>query len=662
VSGRRISRLLLVGAVALGVVTATAAASPPRPADLRVVGGSDTWHADNRFALTWSNPVDGPPPAVTHYRLRDPLGVTIEEARLGRLSDSIAGLAVPSSPGSYSVEVWFEDNAGGQGPAAIAPLRFDDVRPAPVALEDVPMWIGRTSFPLWIRIGHPAAPPPISGIRGYAVSVGSDPGRAPCRAADRCTDAETTLRGGSSGDRLEIAALPQGTSYLSAVAVSGAGMKSATAAHAVLRVDTTDPVTQLSGVPGGWVDGGVSLEASATDAGAGMERRGGGVQPFTAIRVDGGVPRVAPGGWVATNLVEEGVHRIAYYASDAAGNVDDGAEVNGIPDRQPRAAWVRIDRTAPTVAFANAQDPRDPDLLQVHVRDALSGADPSRGRVGVRRAGSGDRFEPLPTSAAGEELHARWNSDAYPPGDYEFQATAYDSAGNASTTTRRRNGGPMVLSNPLKIATALRAGFRHHGLRRVVPYGRGIVVGGRLTAGRGLPLSDAPLRIVERFTGGTETPADVSSVRTGADGAISVRTAPGPSRTIEIYFDGSPTLTRTTAAPLELAVRSGVRLHASVAVAEVGGDPVVFRGRLLAPPGTDSAAGKSVQLQFRLPGLPWAEFRTVQTDRRGRFRYAYRFSDDDSRGARFQFRAYATAQENWPYEPGGSRPVLVRGR
>ena len=69
-----------------------------------------------------------------------------------------------------------------------------------------------------------------------------------------------------------------------------------------------------------------------------------------------------------------------------------------------------------------------------------------------------------------------------------------------------------------------------------------------------------------------------------------------------------------------------------------------------------------MELQFRLPGLPWTEFRTVQTDRRGRFRYGYRFSDDDSRGVRFQFRAYAPAQGDWPYEPGGSRPVAVRGR
>ena len=51
----------------------------------------------------------------------------------------------------------------------------------------------------------------------------------------------------------------------------------------------------------------------------------------------------------------------------------------------------------------------------------------------------------------------------------------------------------------------------------------------------------------------------------------------------------------------------------------------------------------------------------MQTDARGRFRYAYRFSDDDSRGVRFQFRAYAPAQSDWPYEPGSSRPVAVLG-
>jgi hypothetical protein len=102
-----------------------------------------------------------------------------------------------------------------------------------------------------------------------------------------------------------------------------------------------------------------------------------------------------------------------------------------------------------------------------------------------------------------------------------------------------------------------------------------------------------------------------------------------------------------------------VRLRASSTSAAIGGRPVLFRGTV-AGSGIP-APGVAVQLQFRLAGRPWSEFRTVQTDRRGRFRYSYRFSDDDSRGVRFLFRAYVNAQGDWPYEPGGSLPVAVRG-
>ena len=52
----------------------------------------------------------------------------------------------------------------------------------------------------------------------------------------------------------------------------------------------------------------------------------------------------------------------------------------------------------------------------------------------------------------------------------------------------------------------------------------------------------------------------------------------------------------------------------------------------------------------------------MQTNARGRFRYLYAFSDDDSRDIRFQFRAYAPAQDGWPYEPAASKPVFVLGR
>jgi hypothetical protein len=655
---------VLAALVLLICGAASAFASPPRPAELRVVGGTDLWHPDNRFSLTWDSPAAGTPAlTATRYRVRDPLGTTIGESRLGWIGDGIGPLIVPAIPATYSAEVWFEDAAGEQGPAAAVPLRFDDVLPGPIEPQPVAGWIGRTAFPLRIHLGHPPGPPPLSGVRGYAVAIDAFPGGSPCAAADRCTDAETTLRGGVAGDELEIGALPEGTSYLHAVAVSGSGMKSATSGQALLRVDTADPVTRLAGLPPGWTNRSVELTANAADAGAGMERVQGGPAAYTAIRVDDGAPAIAAGDSAIASVSSEGVHRVAYYARDAAGNVDDGAKTNGIADRSPRVAWVKIDRTPPKAAFANAQDPHDPELLRVRLADLLSGPDPSRGWIGVRPAGSGDRFEPLPSAPGGAaELRARWDSDSFPSGSYEFRAVGYDGAGNLVTTTRRQNGGPMVLSNPLKAATTLRAAFHDRGLSRTVPYGRRLLLGGRLLSGRHSPLGAMPVRVVERFAAGTRPPTVTSTTTTDPDGTFSIRTAPGPSRTIAVSFEGSPTLARSATRTLHLGVRSRVRLQASAGFATVGGAPLIFSGRLATPPEEVPAGGKSIELQFRLRGLPWSEFRTVQTNSRGRFRYAYRFSDDDSRGVRFQFRAYAPTQEDWPYEPAGSRPVLVEGR
>jgi hypothetical protein len=663
----RMSRALTALAgilVVLASIARPADASPPRPSGLEVVGGSSAWHPDNRFSLNWATPAPSSPGlTATLYRVRDPWGATIGESRLSWIGDGITPLIVPATPGAYSAEVWFEDAAGEQGPAATVPLRFDDVRPGPVQPAAIPDWIGRTAFPLHVRLGHPSGPPPLSGVRGYAVTIDTVPDGSPCAAADRCSDAETTLRGGVDADELAIGHLPEGTSYLHAVAVSGAGMKSGTSGRAVLRVDTADPVTELYGLPSGWTNRAVQLTASATDTDSGMQPTGQGPGPFTAIQVDGGAPSIGPGQSTGVSVVEEGVHRIAYYARDAARNVNDGAETNGIADDPPRTAVVRIDRTPPSLAFANAEDPRDPELLRVHIADQLSGPDTSHGWIGVRRAGSGDRFEPLPTAPGGAgELRGRWDSDSFPSGEYEFRATGYDAAGNVATTARRQNGAAMVLSNPLKATTTLHAGFRGHGLRRAVPYGRRVLVGGRLLTGRSSALGGMPVRVVERFAPGAHPATRTATVTTGPNGTFAIRTDPGPSRTIEVDFDGSPTLTHSATRTLQLDVRSGVRLSASAGVATVGGAPLVFRGQLVARPDEVPAGGRPIELQFRLPGLPWAEFRTVQTDRRGHFRYAYRFSDDDSRGARFQFRAFAPAQEDWPYEPGGSRPILVQGR
>ena len=660
-SGRLLALLALLAA-AMACLASAAVANPPRPTDLRVVGAGP-WSPDNRFELKWTNPPPtGSPLVATHYRVLDPRGEELEQRRIPWLSDGIASLALPRVPGIYSVEVWLEDSSGDEGPAASTQLRFDNVRPGAIVPQPVSGWIGRSAFPLRLRLGHPAEPAPISGIRGYAVTVGTAPFATPCLAPDRCSDSEIAP-GRAGDDGLELEALPEGASYLHAVAVSGSGMKSATSGRVILRVDTTDPLTRLSGAPSGWTDRGVQLVVNAADRGSGMGSGEGGRQPFTAIRIDSGPPTLGEGPSVSASVIDEGLHRISYYARDAAGNLNDGGRSNGVTHQSPQTATVRIDRSPPSLSFANSQDPFDPELLRVKIADPLAGIDPTRGQIGVRAIGSGDRFQPLaPAPSPAGELRARWNSDAYPLGGYEFRAVGYDAAGNQAATTRRRNGEPMILSNPLKSTTSLRVGFDRKGTRQIVSYSDGVLLSGRLTTGRGAPLRSREVRLVEHFAPGARPTTRVSTVTTGPSGHFSIRAPAGPSRTIAAVFEGTSTLSRSAGPTLALGVRGRVQLRASAGVARIGGPPLILRGRLVAPARTIPPDGRTVQLQFRLAGLPWAEFRTVQTDGYGRFRYAYRFSDDDSRGARFQFRAFAPAQEDWPYEPAGSHPVLVRGR
>ncbi len=658
------------GLAMLAVAVALAGTAPPanaagdlQPLDLRVDGGEESWHAEPSFALRWSNPPrDGQAPvAAVHYRLLDPTGqVTLAESELRWPATSIQHLTVPAVPGAYTAEVWLEDTTGEAGSPVAATLRFDDAAPGRVEPSPATGWIGRSGLPFALRLGRPEGPEPLSGIRGYAASVDPVPGASPCADRYTCSDAETDLHGGSAGNLLMLDGLPEGTSYVDAVAVSGSGIHSAAVGSTVLRVDKTDPVTRLSGVPDGWSNRPLTLTATATDGLSGMLASGIG-GPFTAIRSDGGAPTAAAGNSVTTTLIDSGIHTVSYYARDAAGNVADGGTLNGHRSNPPATATVRIDREAPRLAFANAQDPADPERIEVHVVDSLSGVDRGRGRISVRPLGSGERFEDLPTEAAGDALRARWSSDAYPPGEYEFRATAYDKAGNPASTRSRGNGTEMRLLAPLKTSTTLLTGFGGER-RRTVPYGRRVTFGGRLIAGRRAPLVGAPVRVLERFASGSGLAERATVVRTGAGGGFELRLAPGPSREIVAVAPATATLRGASSRPMRLTVRTGLKLNVSSGFAKVGGRPIVFSGRVFSTGAEIPTDGKAVQLQFRLPGLRWSEFRTIRTDRRGRFRYAYRFADDDSRDVRFQFRAFAPAQAGWPFEPAGSAPVAVIGR
>jgi hypothetical protein len=633
--GRKLSPAV---ASVLTVLAATCAFTAPASAE-------EGWQAGNEFPIVWQQlPGTAPGAVKAIYRLRDEggnqLGPLLERSML----ELVKLQEVPPVPGSYSLEGWLEDAEGHELRRSSTFLRFDDVPPSPPQPQAPERWLLGTEAAR-LEIGHPAAPLPISGIRGYAVSLDHGGGSYPCASPGLCETGETDLAGGIGDDELSLGTLPEGTTYARVVAVSGAGVASPPRT-AVFEVDTTVPQVSLSGIPGGWSAGPVRLTAQATDPLSGMAAAGP-TGPFTAIAVDGGAPTVAAGDVATAWVGGSGVHSVAFYARDAAGNAADGS----LQAPPPQTAVVRVDETPPEVEFARAQDPADPERIEATVTDLLSGPSQSRGTIGVRLAGTRARFAQLPTRVEGNRLIARWSSDDYPPGKYEFLATGFDAAGNAGSGTDRARGGRMVLVNPLKAPVTLAAELS--GLR----------LSGRLRRAAGGALGEQEVAIAETFAPGSARTKRTRIVRTRGDGTFSLRLQRGPSREVSASFAGTQLFSRATSPAGRLLAKTQVRLHASAATARIGGRPVVFEGRVSTRGAVPGAGAKlPVELQFRYRGADWSEFRTVETDARGRFRYAYRFSDDDSRGVRFRFRAYVKGREGWPYEPSASRPVTVSGR
>ena len=639
----------------LGAATDVAAQEPLlQITNVRVPDGEEAWHADRVFWLHWDQSPALPQPRAVLYRLYDPQGQTFgDPVRNTKVLSEIEGVVVPDPPGVYTIEAWLENQEGRPGPAIRTALRFDNTAPSPATPRPPVGWVSGAQ-PVTIQIDHPSQPYPVAGISGYAISVDRDGNSFPCAAVTRCTPEEIDLPGGVDDDSASLGVLAEGDYTFRVAAVSGSGVPSAVKAAAV-HVDATPPEVALVDPPLGWSREAVPVTAVAHDELSGMNPSGS-ATPFTAIAVDGGLPARANGDRVSTWVHGSGVHELSFYASDAVGNVADGQGSSP----EPAHAWVKIDEEPPVVAFVPGRDPAEPERIEAIVADGLSGPSASSGSIAVRAAGGGGRFEPLPTTVTAGRLITRWNSDSYPPGTYEFRASGYDAVGNSAHTLLRSDGARMVLTNPLKTPVDLRSGFAGKGRKRV-PFGRGARYSGRLKTIWGEPVAGATVTVNESFAPGAAASSRRAFARTKADGSFSLYLAPGPSREVSASYTGSRLLSRIAGPAAHLAVRSAARLRASASVAKVGGAPVVFSGRV-AHTGVKTPKGTAVELQFRYPGADWSEFRTVKTAASGRFRYPYRFSDDDSRGVHFQFRAVVPAQKDWPYDPGASRPVIVTGR
>ena len=278
------------------------------------------------------------------------------------------------------------------------------------------------------------------------------------------------------------------------------------------------------------------------------------------------------------------------------------------------------------------RDRAHPERVAAIVADPHSG--PAGGEIAFRRAGT-RRWRRLPTSLRrspgrpGEaELVARFPSERLRPGRYRFRAEALDAAGNRAATTRRADGGAMLLHAPLKGRTRLRARLRlgdRSGRRLKVPYGARATLAGRLRRRDGTGLAGRRLRIALRPAAGSLADPAVLHARTGAGGRFHLRLAPGPSRRVRVTFGGGPALARARSPRLRLRVRSGIGLSASPDSLRTG-EALELRGRVRSRGALIPSRGKLIVIQYleRKSGR-WAPALITRAGPEGRFRARYRF-------------------------------------
>ena len=670
--------------------------APGAPNDFAVAGGED-WRAENDFDVSWSNagqahaPIDG-----AMYRISRNGGGYDSGAQFvsGNNRNSLENLQVPS-PGEYTLRVWTRDAAGNhsEADARTATLRFDPTVP-PESEAEFNGWIRRNDFAYqatWDRVNPGALGP--SGLDGYAVRVTRDPDSDPCvteaHESPTCSAAEVNNDGvDDTSMPVQSQDVSEGEWYIHVAPVTGAGVKAAVH-HTAMPVDVTDPDSTISGADGEWTNREVTVSVSASDELSGMAPDPSysvDPQPRTCVQVGGHAAECEPDDTITRVISAEGEHQLSAFARDLAGNENDGqpdAQAPSLVNNPANQATARIDKSGPHLAFST-RTVDDPARVVVKATDELSGL--AEGSIQLRRQGSTADWLAIETSVAADGLHGRVPDDL-DPGRYEFRASATDRAGNASSTSNRADGTPMVEELPLKEAVRLTAevkgaktgpqkgkgkckkaagrGKKCKGKRRraavevKVPYGRSFELFGHLQTSSDAPLRDRELEVTERMADGSAVPERVRTVTTDQGGAYSLSLPAGPSRSITVRFPGDTRYRPTVTEPVGVSVPSKVlAFKAPKAVREKR--TIRFSGRV-GMDGVDlGSRGKRVELQYEKVngrGKGAGKWATIASDEakgaRGRFKVGYPLRSDYRVKTRVRFRAILPPERGWPYDGVG---------
>jgi hypothetical protein len=263
------------------------------------------------------------------------------------------------------------------------------------------------------------------------------------------------------------------------------------------------------------------------------------------------------------------------------------------------------------------------------------------------------RALPCRTSASGT---VKFNSRSVSDGAHQLKILVTDPTGtNAAawgpipirTSNGRCSPNPRGKTMRLKARIAGRKG----GSSTRIRYGGKPRAKGRLSTPSGDPVANAEICVSSRARMSRAELRAEGTTRTDANGRFSFRLGRGPSRRV---FFVHRLASGAAADRVNVKVRAPVRVHPSDRRL-VNGQTVTLSGKLRAGP--FPRRGVVVELQADR-GRKWQTFGTTRTNRKGRYRFKYRFTRTTG-VQRYNLRARVPAQATYPYSAGASKPVTV---
>jgi len=567
-------------------------------------------------------------------------------------ADCRSGTAAPATAlslnlpaaGEWQARVTASDALrAGQPSAWSPPLRYDPVVPGSAQLAGVGRWSdGRTAASVQLA-PSPSAPQGPSGIAGYAVTLdAAAPGSAPSVGGEKAT--------------VSLGQLPEGTTTVTARAISGAGVPSGELGRSEVGIDRSAPTLALAPAAGEqprreeWFPKPIELLARATDQAA---LSGMGAAPdseptesggYVEYKVDDGPPQRVRGASASISLADDGIYAVSARAVDVAGNVS-----------APQTLSYRIDRHRPTGSLVRpeASDPRR--LTAAVDEGCIASAVLELRRVGQRS------WEQIEGHAESRAVSGLVPDDRLPAGEYQARFQVVDCAGNEGTVTQFADGSPGLITLPLRMHPTLRAtlpGSRGAALDQLtVRLGKSATVEGLLLDSRGLPMVGTEVELRERVGSGAWRSR---ALRTSdGDGRVRITFAPSTSRSLQLVAEQSVTSTGASSNSLRIDVPAVVTIHVARRSLRNGG-VARFSGRVAG--GNLPKKGRELELQGYNPlRRAWQPVKTegLRCDRSGRWRSSYRFTATIGRTVNYRFRVRVAPRPDHPFAEGRSRSVAV---